>query len=251
MSDERVVPLPGRRMTDDEFDAEFQKIMATYGNSRKEAGDRWEQELAKFLYRSGWTQEKLAEKIGHTQSYIAKMLRFGRYLNFSPVGLNPGSLNERQFRRAWEESPDFGGNERQRFMAVQEALERNHAAAKQKRTPGASKAIRERFADGRWHSLGRIQSTLADFPPDTIAGLLSRENAISGVRREQRRRAQDIEYRLFPREKQVSSLELSEKLGPLVKQLREQGRKNAATIAISLIASIASQLDSLLDEWTR
>ena len=38
---------------------------------RAEAGARFEQALATLFFRSGWTQEKLAEKEGKSQHWIS------------------------------------------------------------------------------------------------------------------------------------------------------------------------------------
>jgi hypothetical protein len=58
--------------------------------------------MAELFYRSGWMQEELAKKEGKPQPYISRTLRFGRFLNFMPTGINsesaPNGLTERRFR---------------------------------------------------------------------------------------------------------------------------------------------------------
>jgi hypothetical protein len=72
-----------------------------------------------LFHRSNWTQEQLAKKEGKSQRHIGRLLCFGRFLSFSPMGLNaetaPKNLTERRFRSYWERAPSCGGNERQRF----------------------------------------------------------------------------------------------------------------------------------------
>ena len=58
------------RMTDVEYDAERQRIRATYGDTKGEAGARFEQELSRLFAVAkgrGWNQEDLAKKEGKTQ----------------------------------------------------------------------------------------------------------------------------------------------------------------------------------------
>lgn len=80
--------------------------LACPSGSRIEAGARFEQELARLFWRSGWTQEELAKKEGKSQTHVAKLLRFGRFLDFSSSGTvsqNPAfsKLTERRFRDYW------------------------------------------------------------------------------------------------------------------------------------------------------
>jgi hypothetical protein len=88
--------------------------------NRKDTGAKWDQQLATLFYQSGWTQERLAEKEGKSRPYITRLLLFGRFLNFVPIGTNPeiplSSITEGKFRSYWERTE--GGNERQRFAAV-------------------------------------------------------------------------------------------------------------------------------------
>ena len=102
------------RMTEAEYDAERARL----GNSRKDAGDRWEQDLARLFARSGWTQDDLAKKEGKSQSWVGQRLCFGRFLNFTTNVVNavapPTNLTEGYFRKYWEKADPCGGNERQR-----------------------------------------------------------------------------------------------------------------------------------------
>jgi hypothetical protein len=50
-----VLPFPTGRMTAEQFDAERARLRGLYGDSRKEAGARYEQALARLFYQSGWT----------------------------------------------------------------------------------------------------------------------------------------------------------------------------------------------------
>jgi hypothetical protein len=78
-----------------------QRARAELG-ARKDAGAKWDQQLALLFARSGWTQEQLAEKERKIQRWVSYRLTFGRFLNFSTTVLNPqiplSSLTERRFR---------------------------------------------------------------------------------------------------------------------------------------------------------
>ena len=51
-------------MSDYEYDAERARLRETYGDTAEEAGVKFEQALARLFHRSGWTQQKLADKRG-------------------------------------------------------------------------------------------------------------------------------------------------------------------------------------------
>ena len=81
MSD--VVPLNhNRRLTPEEYEQERLSLRETYGDSKRGAGVRYEQELARLFARSGWTQEELAKKEGRSQNYVSAHLCFGRFVKF-------------------------------------------------------------------------------------------------------------------------------------------------------------------------
>jgi hypothetical protein len=108
------VTWTGNRMSDADYERERAQIRATYGDSKGSAGARFEQELAKLFHRSGWTQEKLAEKEGKNQKTISRWLVFGRFLDFRPSGPklpNPAfaNLTERKFRGYWERTDKAEG----------------------------------------------------------------------------------------------------------------------------------------------
>jgi hypothetical protein len=83
--------------------------------TKAEAGVRWEQELARLFVRSGWTQGELAKREGRPRPYVTRLLLFGRFLSFVPMGTNAESvllgLTERRFRDFWDRTDKCGGNE--------------------------------------------------------------------------------------------------------------------------------------------
>jgi transcriptional regulator with XRE-family HTH domain len=255
MADETsVVPFAPPRMSESDYERERQRLRDLFGDSRSEAGTRWEQALAQLFWRSGWTQEELAAKEGKAQSYLSRMLCFGRFLAFSanmPTGHNLEITSERQFRKYWEQSE--GSNERRRFLHVVEMIKAEERAGPTRARNALMDQVREHYSNGKWHGTDVIANRLGRDRDDVervLAAATSR-SAPSRYKIERRRRAQDYQYRIFPMANTVSTVELAEKLGPLVIKLKAEGRKNMATIAISLIALIADEMQQMLDEWTQ
>ena len=87
------------------------------------AGARFEQELARLFYRSGWTQEELAKKEGLKQPTVCQRLQFGRFLDFIGTTNNPAisKLTQSKFNGKngyWSRTDKIESNERIRFKAV-------------------------------------------------------------------------------------------------------------------------------------
>src|SRR6266568_6879840 len=97
-----VAPMRAGQMTEAEYDRARAKLRQTYGDSKQQAGVRWEQELARLFYRSGWTHERLAEKERKSPAWVMYQLRFGRFLAFSKNHTLLANLTERRFRSYWE-----------------------------------------------------------------------------------------------------------------------------------------------------
>ena len=45
--------------------------------------------------------------------------------------------------------------------------------------------------------------------------------------------------------------ELIEKLAPIIKELKAEGKKNMATMSPATVSHLAGKLSNLLDEWAR
>lgn len=244
-----VMPLYGR-MTEATYDAERARLRDVYGESGADAGAKFEQALASLFYRSNWTQEELAKKEGKSRSYLDKMLRFGRFLNFDPAGSNskslPKNLNEWQFRRFWGRTE---GDERIRFREVLKLMQ-SATTITAPRRPKIGQAIKARYADGKWHKLdviaGKIEGD-ADHIRETLDGMC--KNQTYGVKAEKKKVGTHFEYRLFRMEKTIGSHELIEKLAPIVSDLENEGRKTQVTMSVITVAVLAAKLRKLLVEW--
>jgi hypothetical protein len=63
---------------------------------------------AKLAADSGWTQDRLAKKLGWSQKMTDRLVRFGRFLNWirsSNMLLDTNALRERPFFDAWRAKP--------------------------------------------------------------------------------------------------------------------------------------------------
>jgi len=244
------------RMTDAEYEFERQRLRETYGDSSIEAAAKRDQAMATLFIRSGWTQDKLAEKESTTQSNIAKRLRFGRFLSFSPTGLNaettPNNLTERRFRSYWDQTDKKEPNERIRFRAVHALIAENTALRAQAR-PKIGKELVATFGDGKWHSPDQMAARLdveVDLVEATLTTMRERPGGTYGAKAERKRVGKGFHYRIFKADKTVNSTELTEKLAPIIKKLLVEGKKNAATASPGSVLILAGNLQQLLDEWT-
>lgn len=250
------------RMSEAQYDRERAALRETYGDNSKEAGAKRDQALALLFARSKWTQEELAKKEGKSQTHLAKMLRFGRFLSFSSTELKPENRNsdailsaknltERKFRDYWSRTE--GSNERQRFVEVQKLMA-EHLVLRENlaRRPKIGPAIIEKFRDGKWHSpeaIAKVLDTTPDHVEDTFHNMLAHETYDTIC--EKKPVGKSHHYRIFPKRRDVSREELITKLGPLVEQLKHEGRKRVEAAAPAIVAGIAHEIQKLLDEWTR
>lgn len=251
MSDQSsVIPFTPPRMSETDYDRERQRIRDLFGDSRNEAGTRWEQALAQLFWRSGWSQDELAAKEGKSQTWVNFRLRFGRFLAFSENITDCNILTEGRFRKYWEQTD--GSNERRRFNQVIEMIGTEQRAGTGRNRNALMDLVREHYSNGKWHATDAIAKRLGKEQEEVervLAAATSR-----GARRykiERRRRGRDFQYRIFSMEKTVSTVELTEKLCPLILDLKAEGSKNMATIAITRIAKIAAELQQMIDEWTK
>ena len=241
------------RMTLDEYRAERQRL----AKDRQDAGDRWEQDLARLFERSGLTQEELAAEEGKSQSWVKERLRFGQFLSFSATALStenrPMDLTERKFRDFWK-ATDKADNDRKRFLDVIKAIQSAPPERKPGRNTALSQKIVDEFADGKWHAEETILKYFEDEDPEALKNALaplawpSRSVCKTTGEREKRGSRQYI--RLFKQEKMISNHEIKEKLAPLIKGLKEEGKKNMATMSPGTVAQLAALLQRHLDEWS-
>jgi hypothetical protein len=237
--------LTTSRMTTTEYELERAKLRETYGDNANEAGIKREQALALLFYRSGWTQQELANKEGKSQQNIARALRFGRFLNFTPSGVFPQNLTEGRFRGYWEQT-DKEPNERQRFDQVL-ALIRGEPISRPRR-PKIGKQIHDQYADGKLHDPAVIAEELGateDHVRDTIDGMA--EHQYYGCRAEKKTNGK---VRITKNERMISASEIATKLKPIIDSLLIASKRAAGTISNAAINVDAHRLAKLVEEWT-
>jgi transcriptional regulator with XRE-family HTH domain len=254
-------PIVGR-MKETEYDQERTRLRGLYGDSRKEAGARFEQALATLFYVSGWTQEELAKKEGKSRVWVQQRLQFGRFLNFVTTVTNlenaPLGLTEGRFRSFWEQTDSSETNGRIRYQAVLRLMQEDALAPRSRhRGPTLAKAVRDQFADGKWRALETIAELVSvdgqtGAPADEVQETL--RNMVKGdtkfVTCEKKPVKNTHHYRLFPQERQVSTVELTEKLAEPLARLKEQGKANMATMSPPTVAYWTATIQTLLNEWS-
>jgi hypothetical protein len=245
------------RMSDADYDRQRSELRERYGDNRAEAGNRYEQELARLFARSGWTQEDLATKEGKTQAWISRRLVFGRFLEFMPNGISaeslPKNLSEGRFREFWKQT-DRNDNERQRFQAAWDAMSSNTEVRQPKRQlKQVRQRIVEKFADGKWHVVDTIRNHLDDLDDDIIDAALARmtwdERTSDGIETEKKAVGKSHSYRFFRTDRNVSYQRLTEELAPIIEGLIAEGKKSAVTCSPGTIARLANQLRKLVEKW--
>jgi len=250
-----VVQMIGR-MTADEYVAERTRLHGLYGDSRKEAGARFEQALSRLFYRSGWTQDELAKQEGKSRQWIQSRLQFGRFLDFATTVANPEKpllgLTERRFRFFWEQTDRSETNGRIRFREVLRLMQQEAESPKKpRRDKSTGRAIAAQFADGKWRE-AEVIAKLSGVPLDEVRGIL--QNMIScrtfDVTCERKPVARTHHYRIFPQDRQISTVELAEKLAEPLARLKEQGAANMATMSPPTVAYWTAMIQKQLNEWS-
>jgi hypothetical protein len=248
--------LRSAQMSEEEYNRERASLTrAFYGDSSIQATAKGDQALAILFCRSGWTEEQLAKKEGKPHQWVSNRMRFGRFLNFanSLAGSEalPKNLSEKKFSDIYErQTIQKVRNERNRFQQLLKIMRPESITAV--RRPSIGESIKERFANGKWHQLDTIAEGVgADEKHvlDTINGMS--KNGNFGCKVERKRVGAKSEFRIFKKEKTISLDELTEKLAPIIKELKAEGKKNMATMSPATVAHLAGRLSNLLDEWAR
>jgi hypothetical protein len=242
-------------MSDEEYDRRHAELDATYGKDRREAGIRREQELARLFWRSGWTQERLAERERISQAEASRRIVFGRFLDFIPSSINAEiptkTLTLGRFQTFWRQT-DSIGNERKRFQQVIDLMlaEATMAEVKVDSNELARKIIDE-YGDGEWHQFATLVDFLGEDEKVCKAALdkVGKSRSIR-AKLETKPFGASIKFRIFRLHDAVSVDELKQKLVPIIKELQDEGRKGVARISGPQVTSLAIRLQRLLDEWS-
>jgi hypothetical protein len=239
--------------TEAKYREERERIRSTYGDSSFESGALRDQALAALFYRSGWTQEELAKAEGKGQQWVSRQMLFGKFLAFTPTGVNPKNLTERRFRGYWEQTDKTENNERIRFRQVQRFID-EATVVRAPRRNGLSKEILDGFADGKWHDIATIAKH-TEQSIDTLVPMLSNmggpNNSYGVALCERKQRGKSFQYRIMRAGRRIDLDVLMQDLGPIIDGLREEGKKNVATISPTTVAYLAHQLEQLLEKLAK
>jgi len=246
-----IAVLRSGQMSEDEYDRARAKLRNTERDSSIDAIAKRDQAIAILFDRAGWTEERLAKKERKSDSWVLSHVRFGRFLNFlTDVRELPKNLTEPRFCSYWQRTDPKQTSERIRFQAVLKLMRSESISAP--RRPSIGGSIKERFADGKWHRPSVIAEKIgADEAHvlDTINRMS--KNGAYGCKVERKCVGTHTEFRIFKKDKTVSFDELIEKLAPIIKELKAEGKKNMATMSPATVAHLAGKLSNLLDEWAR
>lgn len=248
-------------MSDLDFDERLKQIEQTYGAGREGVEARRDQELSRLFNECGWTQDRIARKMGRKQPWVAKRLCFGRFLSFIPSGnknqIDTQSLTERAFRNHWSKTK---GKEQERFGQVVERLKAvEHATPGYKnllKKPGYGDAIREILADDKWHTIngvvGQMQERFPEFDrlkcQNQIAKLkLPKGKMLQSQGQGDRRKCRMVDAKSQPDAAQARSLELYEQVKPLIDELEFWGTRHIAEVSVQEIRRIGVRLKRAFD----
>ncbi len=259
-----VVAITGPRMTEADYRRAREELRATYGESAAQAGAQADQAVAGLFLRSGWTQQQLAAVEGKTQTYISQRLAFGRFLAFIAAAINPefapikAKLTEFRFRSYWRRTQDVGsGNERQRFLTVQQALLRDLRIGRSTRPKKAiGAAIKATCADGKWRLLSvlceRVRTVEPDATVEDITTVLDWivQRSTYGLTGEKEKGAKEWRYKLLVSGRYVPLDALMQELSPIIKGLYVEGRKNHVTASPGTVLHLTSLLEKVLERLT-
>ncbi len=78
-------------MPDNEFDQRLQEVDRNYALHREGAEACRDQEISRLFVECGWTQVRIAQRMGRTQKWVSNRLRFGAFLKFRTAGSNSSS----------------------------------------------------------------------------------------------------------------------------------------------------------------
>lgn len=244
------------RMTEAEYDRERAKIAPT----KQQAGIRWEQDLARLFYRSGWTKAELGKRERRTGQNVGQLVKFGEFLTFIGHEINNSSLEKLtrgHFTKLWNETArgrmdKTGLYDRERFREVLQRMRAEGYAGGRKPPlpPDTTAKIIKKCGDGKWRSPAQIASKVGLDAENVgrIPHLIQHHKHRADV--ESKKVGTETHYRIFKKDKTISSDELVEKLAPIVEGLELEGRKNMATASPAQVAILANQLKKLLKLWT-
>jgi len=260
LTDHRVAEFaPAGQMTEAQYTVERQRIRATYGDTATEHTGAFDQDLARLIFRSKWSDSKLAKHEGKTERWVRYRTTFGAFLDFGTTVPIPKSCTERRFREFWDRTDPNETNVRIRFREVARLMEEKLSLSKPPTNkPKVAKVILEDFADGKWHRLTTIVAGVQAKEPQATEGdvkavlfSMCKTGARHTAAERRRGGGNSWSYRIVRGVgRKVDVDVLVHELGPIVQALKVEGRKHIAEASPAAIASLAKQLEVILERLT-
>lgn len=243
-------------VTEQQFDTRLKEIEEKVGKHRQQGKALEDQELARLFEECGWTQERIAGRMGKTQGWVQKRLCFGRFLRINPDGINRPDLTERAFRGHWKHAK--GKSEADRFRAVAEALagcavtSKPHALTTK---PNYVESVRVILADGKWHKkeavLAELEGRHQGAPPASLEqAVTNATRPHKGKRMETRTKGGATHCRLIdvpPDPTVAAASALYEQVKPLIEELAVLGRQHRAAATPGEVLKIAVRMQRLFE----
>jgi hypothetical protein len=245
-------------MSDRDFDQQLQQIEEQYAHLREGAEAFRDQEVSRLFVACGWTQVRIAKKMGRNQSWVARHLLFGRFLRIMPPRHNHESplypLTEWRFRQAWSEAGRRPKeSEDERFGRVLARLQESAPAVPKGyqnlvKKPGIRKAVIEVLKGGGRHNVEQLATALQEELPGTDTKQVS--TALSDLQKkppkgfavEARHTGRTHKYRLVPRKGAASTVRSLEEAGatvadilPMLREAQAELKKSMAAMSPTLI----------------
>jgi hypothetical protein len=180
--------------------------------------------LRELFRRSGWTQQRIATKEKHTQSWVSRIVRGENVRPHNHSGVPRTKLTKRQ-----------------RGVLVHQVI-----AA---------------YIDGHWHQPIDVANQTGLERRQVIDALkwIRASRALDlrierrSIRQGWRTGGERFEFKIVPvsKIKTVSLDELTEKLAPIIKGLELEGRKHYVEMVPTVVLGLAIRLQRLLDEWAQ
>jgi transcriptional regulator with XRE-family HTH domain len=245
-------------MSNHDFDVRLAHIDEQYAARREGAEAYRDQELARLFNECGWTQERIAKRVGKKKSWVSYRLRFGAFLDFSTLvekleSARIQTLTEGAFRRIWAKT---AGPEKERFAQVAEILRGGVPAGYRNQLvkPGYRPAIIEILSDGQWHKRSEVMADLEERFGDVAAATFA--NAVQslakappkGRRLETRRNLRRFSYRLVERDEDPARdalRRLYDEAKPLIERVKYWGRQHPAEMSPQSILQVGVMLERL------
>lgn len=109
--------------------------------------------------------------------------------------------------------------------------------------------IVEMFGDGKWHSAAAIAHTLKRDEAHVAETLRLMRTPKNLITCEHKIEKGINKYRIFRGGRAVNISDIKYKLLPIIKGLKEEGKKNAVTMSPPTVARLAALLERQIDEW--